>query len=134
MSDKKNEDFTVRMPDQDLRSGYGSEKQPFLAPRPSMSRSALPINFSRAENSPGLAILAYCLASISMTIVNKYVVSGTEWNLYFFYLAVQVSKASAQPDGLGRPQTRSPTFAGNRLRRGHSLLQEGGHDQEPGTV
>lgn len=27
---------------------------------------------------------------MSMTLVNKYVVSGPEWNLNFFYLAVQV--------------------------------------------
>jgi GDP-mannose transporter len=34
--------------------------------------------------------LAYCLASISMTVTNKYCVSGANWNLNFFYLAIQV--------------------------------------------
>lgn len=46
-------------------------------------------------NSPPISILAYCLASISMTVVNKFVVSGASWNLTFFYLAAQV----------GRPQS-----------------------------
>ncbi|KAL3298916.1 ATP-dependent RNA helicase dbp9 [Colletotrichum asianum] len=41
------------------------------------------------ENSTALSIVAYCLSSISMTVVNKYVVSGSSWNLTFFYLAVQ---------------------------------------------
>lgn len=41
------------------------------------------------ENSTTLSIVAYCLSSISMTVVNKYVVSGSSWNLTFFYLAVQ---------------------------------------------
>ena len=45
---------------------------------------------SQLDNSPMIAVLAYCVASISMTVVNKYVVSGREWNLNFFYLAVQV--------------------------------------------
>lgn len=41
------------------------------------------------ENSPPVSIVAYCLASISMTVVNKYVVSGDAWNLHFLYLAIQ---------------------------------------------
>lgn len=41
------------------------------------------------ENSTAVSIVAYCLSSISMTVVNKYVVSGSSWNLTFFYLAVQ---------------------------------------------
>ncbi|KAK6829742.1 UDP-galactose transporter [Apiospora arundinis] len=44
---------------------------------------------SKIESSPAAAILAYCFSSMSMTLVNKYVVSGNEWNLNFFYLAVQ---------------------------------------------
>lgn len=46
---------------------------------------------SQLENSPGAAVLAYCFSSISMTVVNKYVVSGSSWNLNFLYLAIQVS-------------------------------------------
>ncbi|KAI4601276.1 GDP-mannose transporter into the lumen of the Golgi [Pestalotiopsis sp. 9143b] len=46
-------------------------------------------SIQKVENSPPLSILAYCLSSISMTVVNKYVVSGSSWNLNLFYLAVQ---------------------------------------------
>lgn len=44
---------------------------------------------SRLDHSPGASILAYCLSSISMTLINKYVVSGSSWNLHFLYLAIQ---------------------------------------------
>jgi GDP-mannose transporter len=45
---------------------------------------------AQLESNPGAAILAYCFSSISMTVVNKYVVSGSAWNLNFLYLAIQV--------------------------------------------
>ncbi len=45
---------------------------------------------SRLENTPGAALLTHCFSSISMTVVNKYVVSGSSWNLNFLYLAVQL--------------------------------------------
>lgn len=50
--------------------------------------------FSQLENNPGAAVLAYCFSSISMTVVNKYVVSGSSWNLNFLYLAIQVCAAA----------------------------------------
>ncbi|KAK7746061.1 GDP-mannose transporter into the lumen of the Golgi [Diatrype stigma] len=88
MSDKKTDDYAIRMPE----SGYREEKEPFIVPtrppRP-QSQQSLNVKFSQIENSPPISILAYCLSSISMTIVNKYVVSGGEWNMNFFYLAVQ---------------------------------------------
>lgn len=91
MSDKKNEDFTVRIPDDSPRESYGGENRTFKSSRPAtQGPRALPGSLAVLENSPGLAILAYCFSSISMTVVNKYVVSGDEWNLYFFYLAIQV--------------------------------------------
>ncbi|KAI5928790.1 UDP-galactose transporter [Camillea tinctor] len=91
MSDKKNEDYAIRMPDSASRSPYG-EKDSFIPPRPSRASSQnhlLSSRISKIENNPTISILAYCLSSISMTVVNKYVVSGSEWNLNFFYLAVQ---------------------------------------------
>ncbi|OTB08473.1 hypothetical protein M426DRAFT_7787 [Hypoxylon sp. CI-4A] len=86
MSDKKNEDYAIRMP----ASPYG-EKDSFIPPRPARAAShpALGSQLAKIENSPAISILAYCLSSISMTVVNKYVVSGSEWNLNFFYLAIQ---------------------------------------------
>ncbi|KAI0122650.1 UDP-galactose transporter [Daldinia grandis] len=92
MSDKKNEDYAIRMPDSGLRSPYdGGEKDPFIPSRPARaaSQQQLSSQIAKIENNPTISILAYCLSSISMTVVNKYVVSGSEWNLNFFYLAVQ---------------------------------------------
>lgn len=96
MSDKKNEDYVVNMDSaRSPRSPFGSEKEPFMVPtRPARAGAppkALIQTIGRFENSPPVSVLAYCLSSISMTVVNKYVVSGTEWNMNFFYLAVQVS-------------------------------------------
>ncbi len=90
MSDKKNEDFAVRMPE---GSDAFEEKDPFMA-KTSLSRRgsqpAVAVSLSKLDNSPGLSVLAYCLSSISMTLVNKYVVSGTDWNMNFLYLGIQV--------------------------------------------
>ncbi|OBT87258.1 hypothetical protein VE02_02945 [Pseudogymnoascus sp. 03VT05] len=44
---------------------------------------------SSITSSPIISILAYCAASISMTIINKFCVSGKDFNLNFFFLAVQ---------------------------------------------
>ncbi|KAH8909601.1 GDP-mannose transporter [Coniochaeta sp. PMI_546] len=91
MSDKKNEDFVVRMPDS--ANGFSVEKDPFLRKtspqRLSRRENMLQQFYAKIDNSPLVSIMAYCLSSISMTVVNKYVVSGTFWNLNFFYLAVQ---------------------------------------------
>lgn len=89
MSNKKNEDIEMRP---------GGEKAPFLSHSrnvSSMSHHArrepgVAAYFDKIDHNPGASILAYCLASISMTVVNKYVVSGSSWNLNFFYLAIQV--------------------------------------------
>ncbi|KAK9780302.1 putative Golgi GDP-mannose transporter [Seiridium cardinale] len=54
-----------------------------------MSRYGAPSPLGKLDNNPGASILAYCLSSISMTLINKYVVSGSSWNLHFFYLAIQ---------------------------------------------
>ncbi|KAK0737064.1 hypothetical protein B0T21DRAFT_156619 [Apiosordaria backusii] len=86
MSNKKNEDIEMRGGDD-----FGGEKDPFLGrASPSAHRVRQePGLLDKLDHSPGASILAYCLASISMTVVNKYVVSGSEWNLNFFYLAIQ---------------------------------------------
>ncbi|KAI5457916.1 hypothetical protein BGZ63DRAFT_363818 [Mariannaea sp. PMI_226] len=86
MADKKNEDYAIRVPE----NSSGKESDPFAR---SPTRKTHPINanpgLSQLDNNGPLSIVAYCLASISMTVVNKYVVSGSYWNLNFFYLAVQ---------------------------------------------
>jgi GDP-mannose transporter len=92
MSDKKNEDYVVRMPEGSYEQ---KDKGSFNARSPASSSyggnsPALPKSFSKLDNSPLLSVFAYCISSISMTVVNKYVVSGQGWNLNFLYLAVQV--------------------------------------------
>jgi GDP-mannose transporter len=93
MSDKKNEDHVVRIPNGG--SFDRSEKSSFM-PRPAGMKSygghsgpSVLQSMSKLDNSPIVSILAYCASSISMTIVNKYVVSGQGWNLNFFYLTIQ---------------------------------------------
>jgi hypothetical protein len=91
MSNKKNEDIEMRPGD---AGDFGGEKDPFLGKNSPGGRprreASLSSYFDKLDHSPGASILAYCLASISMTVVNKYVVSGSSWNLNFFYLAIQV--------------------------------------------
>jgi GDP-mannose transporter len=89
MDEKKNEDFAVKMPEHEMRSFNASptQREAFLATKRGGGSSP----FSNITNNPPISILAYCLASISMTVTNKYCVSGPDWNLNFFYLAVQVS-------------------------------------------
>ncbi|KAH8683079.1 GDP-mannose transporter [Tricladium varicosporioides] len=88
MDDKKNEDYTIKMPEYSGRSSPSSQKEPFLS-RTNSHKHGAPLPISSITNSPGISILAYCLASISMTVTNKYCVSGADWNLNFFYLAIQ---------------------------------------------
>jgi len=134
MSDKKNEDYVVRMPESDdERSG---EKDAFIArnnplpPRP-RSNTNISKSFSNLDNRPGISILAYCLSSISMTVVNKYVVSGSDWNLNFFYLAIQVWSSGfwrRPPPWLTTPRSV------HRLHRRHPALQAARSDKEPSAL
>lgn len=95
MSNKKNEDIEMR-PGDGPGGDFGGEKDPFLGSGPRTRRAEPPASayFDKLDHSPGASILAYCLSSISMTVVNKYVVSGSSWNLNFFYLAIQVRMSS----------------------------------------
>jgi GDP-mannose transporter len=45
---------------------------------------------SALSNNAALPVLAYCGSSIMMTVMNKYVLSGLDFNLNFFLLLVQV--------------------------------------------
>ncbi|RMJ24464.1 hypothetical protein PHISP_04682 [Aspergillus sp. HF37] len=78
--DKKSDDYTIEMDKMD--QGSKNLESP-AAPQP---RSQPP---SPATNNPVLPVLAYCGSSILMTVMNKYVLSGTDFNLNFFLLCVQ---------------------------------------------
>lgn len=77
--DKKSDNYTVEMDKLDQGN------RAFEAPP--LPRSAPP---SSVSNNPILPVLAYCGSSILMTVMNKYVLSGTNFNLNFFLLCVQV--------------------------------------------
>jgi GDP-mannose transporter len=89
MSHKKNEDIEMRRIDEE----EVSERESFLLKPPQQQVDSGTGILSQLENNPGASVLAYCFSSISMTVVNKYVVSGSSWNLNFLYLAIQVCAA-----------------------------------------
>jgi GDP-mannose transporter len=68
----------------DFRVEIGDDKRPYT-PAP-----AVPVS-----SSPTMAILSYCGASILMTLTNKYVLSGYDFNLNFMLLAIQVCNLTA---------------------------------------
>lgn len=71
-------DYKIQVP-QDDQDDY---RPPLKAqPKQTMESSIL--------NHPLLPVVSYCLASISMTASNKYVLSGFQFNLNFFLLMVQ---------------------------------------------
>lgn len=98
MSNKDGDRFSVAIPEGDVELEHlNGEPRSGRSFSPSLTRqvshqvepAAAPL--SQLVNNPTASILGYCLASISMTVVNKYVVSGSDWNLMFLYLAIQVS-------------------------------------------
>lgn len=76
--DKKSDNYTIEMDKLDQ-----GNSRTFEAPPPPQPRAA-------PANNPILPVLAYCGSSILMTVMNKYVLSGTNFNLNFFLLCVQV--------------------------------------------
>jgi GDP-mannose transporter len=75
--DKKRDDYMIDMPER--KDGYRSPTPPMRAPARATSVT---------ENAL-IAILSYCGSSIMMTVTNKYVLSGLDFNLNFFLLCVQ---------------------------------------------
>ena len=76
--------------DDDIELGEKDGKS-FSPPRPiTPSPRYTPAVPSSVTNNAVLPVLSYCVSSILMTVTNKYVLSGTGFNLNFFLLAVQV--------------------------------------------
>lgn len=136
-SDKKSDDFVVRIPG-DRSDSFQEEKDPFLARTPSHRASAPGLfdQFAKVQNNPSVSIMAYCLSSISMTVVNKYCVSGKNWNLNLFYLAVQVRKLNipSQRQQDEATCTELTLDIVHCLHRRHYGLQEARDDHEPRPV
>lgn len=79
--DKKSDDYTV-----DMNKVDQGNKEFEAAPPPTPSPRAS----STVSNNPAFPVLAYCGSSIMMTVMNKYVLSGLDFNLNFLLLCVQV--------------------------------------------
>ncbi|QMW25334.1 hypothetical protein G4B84_000579, partial [Aspergillus flavus NRRL3357] len=77
---KKTDDYAIEMDKID----QGSKN--FEAAAPPQPRS---VPSSSLSGNPVLPVLAYCGSSILMTVMNKYVLSGLDFNLNFFLLCVQ---------------------------------------------
>ncbi|KAG0156665.1 GDP-mannose transporter 1 [Penicillium digitatum] len=78
--DKKSDDYTV-----DMNKVDQGNKEFEAAPPPTPSPRAS----TAISNNPALPVLAYCGSSIMMTVMNKYVLSGLDFNLNFLLLCVQ---------------------------------------------
>lgn len=99
MSDKKSDDVAGRVNGAtnghtNGHNGDAHRSKPFPSFTPAMAKTdalkGLGPSMSSLDNNRGASVFAYCLSSMSMTIVNKYVVSGSNWNMNLLYLAVQV--------------------------------------------
>jgi GDP-mannose transporter len=86
--DKKREEYAIEMGDR-KESSFDRASSPMKPPTPRRSAS----HYSVAE-SPILPVISYCVSSILMTVTNKYVLSGLDFNLNFFLLCVQVGFAT----------------------------------------
>ncbi|KAK2749146.1 GDP-mannose transporter into the lumen of the Golgi [Myotisia sp. PD_48] len=76
---KKQDDYAIDMGKLDDKDRF----RPQASPTPRHSSSSPP------SNSAVLPVVSYCASSILMTVTNKYVLSGTGFNLNFFLLCVQ---------------------------------------------
>ncbi|KAL1957108.1 hypothetical protein VTO42DRAFT_6366 [Malbranchea cinnamomea] len=79
---KKSDDYAIDM------EKLNADGDRFKAPQPPQPRHSPP-SVSSIANHPMLPILSYCGSSILMTVTNKYVLSGHDFNLQFFLLCVQ---------------------------------------------
>ena len=82
MADEKKRDYAIEMGEKQPNGHFEAQARNSAPSGPSMSPPA--------ASSPVIPILAYCGSSILMTTTNKYVLSGLDFNLNFFLLAVQV--------------------------------------------
>lgn len=82
---KKRDDYSIEMGDVEQQD---KERLDIPPPPPAQSRNTS--SPSSLANHPSLPILSYCASSILMTVTNKYVLSGLDFNLNFLLLCVQV--------------------------------------------
>ncbi|KAG0664052.1 GDP-mannose transporter into the lumen of the Golgi [Rhodotorula mucilaginosa] len=71
--------------DEEQEGVYGSSRTGSLSAR----SPPPPSHFDHLLNHPALPVLCYCASSILMTVINKYVVSGSQFNMNFLLLTIQ---------------------------------------------
>lgn len=96
------------------------EKRDITYQPPPQPKINVPSPTSSVANNPVLPILSYCASSILMTVTNKYVLSGRDFNLNFMLLAVQASLSSCRLLLSPRPLTTILVYC---LRRGNPDMQ-----------
>ncbi|KAK0940573.1 GDP-mannose transporter into the lumen of the Golgi [Friedmanniomyces endolithicus] len=86
MADEKKRDdgLAIEMGEDRSTNGHAFDAQP----KPILQTNSAPA-LGSVTNNPAISIAAYCGSSILMTVTNKYVLSGTNFNLNFMLLAVQ---------------------------------------------
>ncbi len=77
--EKKRDDFEIEM---------GEHRAKQYEPPPVQRTTQPPL--AAIANNPIVPIVSYCASSILMTVTNKFVLSGLDFNLNFFLLCVQV--------------------------------------------
>ena len=112
--DKKTDDYAIEMDN--------AKNKDWVSESPPLPRSANVPAASAITNNPILPVLSYCGSSILMTVTNKYVLSGLDFNLNFFLLCVQVCFPRTNHQDLRL------TVVVGRLRDCDSNMQiDGGH-------
>lgn len=85
---KKRDDLVIDLGE---KRGYDSPLRSPMIDHPRTPGIAPPQMPAAVSNNPIFPVLSYCASSIMMTVTNKFVLSGTGFNLNFFLLGVQVS-------------------------------------------
>jgi len=98
-SNKKRDDLGIEL--NEIRDYESPPASPMSSRTPMMPAPSGPAMPSGAiASNPIIPVLSYCVSSIMMTVTNKFVLSGTGFNLNFFLLCVQVSRVHATRVGL----------------------------------
>ena len=93
-SNKKRDDLGIELNEmRDYESPPASPMSSRTPMMPAPSGPAMPSG--TIASNPIIPVLSYCVSSIAMTVTNKFVLSGTGFNLNFFLLCVQVSRLHA---------------------------------------
>lgn len=95
-SESKNDDYAIELEQRNPSDNFGPSssassthsRSPALSATSAADMSSTTSN--SLSNNPLLSVFSYCFSSILMTVTNKYVLSGTNFNMNFVLLCVQV--------------------------------------------